>query len=107
MTVRLPLVRCADGFTMSVQASERNYCEPRDNFGPYLSCEVGFPSSYDFYLREYAENPSDPTQTVYGWVPAHVIRMCIDAHGGIVAGELPNFTTTAWNGEKQTENNNE
>ena len=84
-------VVCADGFSMSVQAAKRSYCSPRDDAGPYISAEVGFPSSYDFYLQEYAEDPDNPTGTVYGWVPAHVIRMCIEAHGGMVEGELPNF----------------
>ena len=91
-------IKCADGFSMSVQAAERNYCTPRSDIGPYLSAEVGFPSSYDFYLNEYAEDPSNPCETVYGWVPAHVIRMCIDAHGGMIAGELPNFDQKAWEG---------
>lgn len=91
-------VVCADGFSMSVQASERNYNSPRNNEGPYECAEVGFPSAYDFYLHEYAEDPNNPTETVYGYVPAHVIRMCIDAHGGMISGDLPNFEQTAWNG---------
>ena len=91
-------VQCSDGFIMSVQASKSNYCSPRADAGPYLDAEVGFPSSYDFYLHEYAEDPNDPTGTVYPHVPAHVIRMCIDAHGGMVAGELPEFTKNAWDG---------
>jgi hypothetical protein len=91
-------IECVDGFTMSVQASERSYCEPRDDIGPYVSAEVGFPSSYDFYIQEYAEDPNNPTETVYGWVPAHIIRMCIDAHGGMVAGQLPAFVKAAWAG---------
>ena len=91
-------IRCADGFTMSVQASNRSYSTPRDDVGPYTAAEVGFPSSYDFYLQEYAEDPDRPTETVYGWVPAHVIRMCIEGHGGMVGGELPKFDTAAWEG---------
>ena len=92
-------ITCRDGFSMSVQASGTNYNEPRDNSGPYVSAEVGFPTSYDFYLQEYAEDSEDPTGTVYGWVPAHVIRMCIEAHGGIVSGDLPSFDMKAWDGE--------
>ena len=91
-------VICADGFTMSVQAAEHSYCSPRNDDGPYTSAEVGYPSAYDFYLQEYAENPEDPTGTVYGWVPAHVIRMCIEAHGGVVTGQLPTFTQESWDG---------
>jgi len=37
---------------------------------------------------------------VYGWVPAHVIRMCIDGHGGVISGQLPPFAETAWAGEE-------
>ena len=87
-------VVCADGFTMSVQASGRNYSTPRDDVGPYTEVEVGFPSSYDYHLSEYAENPDKPTETVYGWVPADKVIMCIEAHGGMVSGELPPLVKT-------------
>ena len=87
---------------MSVQASKTNYNAPRNDTGPYVSAEVGFPSLFDIYLQEYAEDPSDPTGTVYGWVPAYVIRMCIDGHGGMVSGTLPEFTQSAWEGEDVT-----
>ena len=87
-------VVCADGFSMSVQASKGSYCSPRDDSGPYDSVEVGFPSSYDYYLHEYAEDPDKPTDTVYGWVPADTVMMCIDAHGGMVSGELPPLVKT-------------
>ena len=88
------LVKCADGFTMSVQASKTNYNSPRDDVGPYTAVEVGFPSSYDYYLHEFAENPDKPTETVYGWVPADTVMMCIEAHGGMVSGELPPLVKT-------------
>ena len=87
-------VKCADGFTMSVQASKTNYNSPRDDVGPYTAVEVGFPSSYDYYLHEFAENPDKPTETVYGWVPADTVMMCIEAHGGMVSGELPPLVKT-------------
>jgi hypothetical protein len=88
------VVECADGFSMSVQASEFNYCSPRDNSGPYDSVEVGMPSSYDYYLQPHSEDPDNPTGTVYGWVPADTVMMCIEAHGGMVAGELPPLVKT-------------
>ncbi len=87
-------VVCEDGFSMSVQASRTHYCTPRDDVGPYTHVEVGFPSSYDFYLSRYAEDPGEPTGTVYGWVPADTIIMCIDAHGGMVEGDLPPLVKT-------------
>lgn len=79
---------------MSVQASEGNYCNPRNNTGPWTEVEVGMPSSYDYWLNEYAEDPGRPTETVYGWVPADKIRLCIDSHGGMVDGELPELVGT-------------
>lgn len=91
---RYQMVVCQDGFSMSVQASQMSYCSPRDDVGPYTHVEVGYPSSYDFYIHEYAEDPGEPTGTVYGWVPADTITMCIDAHGGMVEGELPPLTKT-------------
>ena len=94
MKKKYDLIKCADGFTMSVQASRGNYCSPRNDSGPYDSVEVGFPSSFDVYLHQYAEDPDKPTDTVYGWVPADTVIMCIDAHGGMVSGELPPLVKT-------------
>jgi hypothetical protein len=87
-------VVCADGFSMSVQANKNGYCEPRNDAGPYTRVEVGYPSSYDYFLHRYAENPDKPTDTVYGYVPADTIVLCIDAHGGMVEGELPPLVKT-------------
>lgn len=83
------MVRCADGFNMSVQASQYNYCSPRNNTGPWDSVEVGFPSAYEFCLMPYAEEPGRPTETIYGYVPNKLVRSIIDAHGGLVSGEVP------------------
>jgi len=85
-------VVCVDGFSMSVQASETNYCTPRNNKGPYSEVEVGFPSEREDLLIEYAESPEDPTGTVYGWVPALNVWNTILKHGGIASGELPLLT---------------
>lgn len=81
--------KCADGFSMSVQASQTNYSEPRDNVGPWYSVEVGFPSHLDILLQPYAEDPSNPTDTVYGYVPSKIVQAVVDAHGGLVGGEIP------------------
>jgi len=82
-------VRCTDGFEMSVQASKFNYCTPRNNDGPYSQVEVGFPSAREEMLMEWAEDPEDPTGTVYGWVPVSVVTNVIAKHGGVVDGEVP------------------
>ena len=80
-----PRVKCADGFEVSVQASEHHYCSPRTNGADcYESVELGFPSMEESELMKYAEDPSDPTGTVYGWVPVEVVNQIIDKHGGII-----------------------
>ena len=79
-----PKIVCQDGYSVSVQASEYHYCEPRytqwqnedgwhvingnywlssdtprnfetDRFTPYESVELGFPSEADDLINEYAE----------------------------------------------------
>lgn len=78
-----PRIECKDGFSMSVQASDTHYCEPREKWPPYWSFEVGFPSQMEEALMEYAENPENPTGSVYGYVPASVLEEIIVKHGGI------------------------
>mgnify|MGYP003133973035 CR=1 FL=1 len=85
-----PLVVCADGFSMSVQANGGAYCSPRvEGAERYESVEVGFPSQPEMLLMAYADDKEDPTGTVYGWVPTQVVSLVIAKHGGIVSGEVP------------------
>jgi len=84
-------VVCADGFTMSVQAHESAYCEPRLNKQKnYSLVEVGFPSSEEKLLMPWAEDKNRPRETVYGYVPVGTVTNVIAKHGGIVEGEVPN-----------------
>ena len=82
-------VSCADGFSMSVQASTFCYCTPRNNDGPYSQVEVGYPSAREEMLMDWAEDPDDPTGTVYGYVPVSVVTNVIAKHGGIMDGDVP------------------
>ena len=82
-------IRCNDGFSMSVQASKTHYCVPRNNTGPYCSVEVGMPSSKEQLLMPYAEDPENPTGSVYGYVPSETVWDTIIKHGGHAGGELP------------------
>lgn len=79
-------IRCADGLSFSVQANSMAYCMPRNDDGPYTAVEVGFPSQPVEELMEYAEDPDNPTETVYGYVPVAVIEEIVNAHGGRVPG---------------------
>jgi hypothetical protein len=79
-------LECADGFTMSVQASSGHYCSPReDKAWPYSMFEIGYPSRKEQLITEYAESPGQYTDTVYGWVPVDVVEAVIAKHGGLRA----------------------
>ena len=82
-------VICADGFSMSVQASEYTYCTPRDSIGPYTAVEIGMPTTREDDFMPYCEDPEDPTGTVYGYVPASIVSRVISRHGGIISGRVP------------------
>lgn len=80
-----PIMRCADGFRVSVQASKYHYCEPRiDGDCKYVSVELGFPIAEDPLIIDYAEEPDKPTETVYGYVPIEIVNKLVKKHGGIV-----------------------
>jgi hypothetical protein len=80
----------ADGFSISIQAHDGAYCEPRsDSAVAYKSVELGFPNRPCIFIKDYAEDPSRLTETVYAYVPAAVVRKMIIAHGGLVEGEYP------------------
>ncbi len=80
-----PAIVCADGFTVSVQASSTHYSSPRSNMGPYTDFELGYPSEADDLLTEFAETPNAPTETVYGYVPLSVVLSLLAKHGGVPA----------------------
>lgn len=84
----VPHLTCADGVTLSIQASEGHYCTPRVNSGPYTAVEVGFPSVRPSEaMMEYCEDGENPTNTVYGYVPMGVVIDFILEHGGLAPNE--------------------
>ena len=88
-------VVCADGFKVSIQASEFHYCSPKVSgiFVIYTLVEVGFPNEEEELIAKWQENPRSerPTYDVYPYVPAEVVSMMIAKHGGMVKGECPNL----------------
>ena len=44
---------------------------------------LGYPSSEDELINEYAEDCMDYTKTVYGYVPIEIVEKLIEKHGGI------------------------
>jgi hypothetical protein len=78
----LPPLKCADGFSMSVQAGVNIYSIPSSNDGPWTHVEVGYPSQIEPLLWEYAEQPGRWTDTVYPRVPVEVVAAVAEVHGG-------------------------
>lgn len=76
-------IECADGFSMSVQASHGAYCSPRCNIATWTEVEVGFPSEKPDSFMHRAEDPERPTDTVYGYVPVELVVEEINRHGGV------------------------
>lgn len=86
-----PHIFCEDGFEMSVQAGDGLYCEPRVNLESreYAACEVGYPSQKEELLMPYIEDSTEPTKTVYPYVPVEVIEQVIEKHGGWFDARIP------------------
>ena len=81
-----PRLYCKDGYSVSIQCSYYNYCEPRENLADcslYTSFELGFPDTSDELLDEYAEDDGELLDTVYPYVPREVVEALIAKHGGI------------------------
>lgn len=82
-----PRAVCADGFTISIQAESGAYCRPRITNAfecgeLYTHVELGYPSEKEALIIDYAEDPHDLINTVYGYVPINVVNEVIDKHGG-------------------------
>ena len=77
-------IMCADGFRISVQASEYHRCSPKvSGLAAYTTFELGFPSEVEPMLEQWAERPDKPLDTVYDYVPTNVVEILLAAHGGI------------------------
>ena len=107
-----PPIVCADGFTISVQASSGHYCEDANgsnaHYGsgtapalPFTSVEVGYPSERpepwhctawhegwdrheDHPVCDGWEVRADDGEesSIYSYVPVQVVRDLIERHGG-------------------------
>ena len=76
-------VKCEDGFEFSMQAGPSMYSDPRAIADHYNSVEIGFPNEPEPLLKEFAEDPDNLSDTVYGWVPVARVNEIIEKHGGI------------------------
>jgi len=87
-----PIIRCVDGFEVSVQAHPFSYSQ-RNTKGKLITVECGFPTWVPgtSQFRNYAElcGTDDYTETVYPYMPIEVVEAELAIHGGIVDGRLP------------------
>ena len=89
---KLKPIYCTDGTSLSVQASREHNCFPKNNEGPYITVEVGFPTASppDFWSVYCAGDfQNKPRDTVYRNVPFSLVAQFIEMHGGIRAEEAP------------------
>ena len=82
-------IKCVDGFVLEVRVGSAYYCEPKDKHGPWETVEVAVkPGSYDYFLDEHRSSETH-TYSYYPYVPAQAVILCIDSHGGISEGIMP------------------
>lgn len=70
-------IECADGTTLSVQASKDHYSTPRENEGPYTEVEVWLVTAP---VTEFEYSSDEPSS----YVPIEQVAQFIDNHGGMV-----------------------
>lgn len=95
-----PRIVCADGVSLSVQASSFHYSLPREN-GPedwwnyYAEVEVGYVRDKNGELLDVSKGWSreyvldDGTCAVYAYVPVDDVLEFIASHGGAVESNPP------------------
>lgn len=80
-------IHTVNGPSISVQASKNHYCTPRDNFGPYVNVEVGYPLDIDKMpdsWKYYAEAGEEvDVSNIYAYIPIELVAEFIEANGGI------------------------
>lgn len=92
MNVTRPRVKCADGFTVSVQAGYGIRSHPQADADEYTAVELGYPSQSDEEIIPYAEDADSPCETVYNFVPVEIVDKMFEKHGGIVGAEFSNVS---------------
>lgn len=82
--VLAPVVECADGTCLSVQASKFHGCLPKDDFGPYQAVEVYLLTEECIIPAEWTLYQSQWDANLFGWIPVEAVRAFIASHGGQV-----------------------
>lgn len=88
MSICIPRIKCEDGFTVSIQASNIHHCERSSDETQWSRFELGFPSEVDFLIEGYAANSNASPNTTYNYVPRNVVEKLLTRHGGIAKSSL-------------------
>lgn len=84
---------CKDGFSVSIQGGPGFYSLPNleelslmtttkeRTLIRYTHVELGYPNAEEEALMGYAEDPSNPTDTVYPRVPVNIVNGILEKHG--------------------------
>ena len=82
----LPRIYCKDGFNISIQVHQGNYCASENGtrtFGlDWKLVEWGFPSEY-IDGKKYKAESSPTTESVGGYVEIELMDELCEEHGGI------------------------
>ena len=90
MAKRNRRVVCKDGYSISIQAHDGAYCEPRqDGAECYSLVELGYPNQSDSLIDHLAETPDKPKKTIYGYVDVNTVYLLLTKHKGIIEGDVP------------------
>ena len=76
-------IRCVDGLELSIQAGRHHYSLWSEDGSVPEKVEIGYPSEQVAEILPFAEDPANPTETVYKYVPLQLVAQIIAAHGGI------------------------
>ena len=83
----LPRIVCNDGFSISIQVNNGNYCASENGtrqFGfNWIEVEWGFPSEEIDGVKFNAEDEDNTINTVGGYVDINLIDELIEEHGGL------------------------
>lgn len=80
-----PRMRCADGATLSVQASSLHHCTPKSDTGPWEAVEVWHirgPKGNNVTMTTW-NKWADGYQGPYIRVPTQLVNAFIKRHGGL------------------------
>lgn len=87
--VTRPRAKCADGYSVSIQAGSGSgvRCWPNTDTDEFTHVAVDMPTCVDEELLPYRFDLDDPEEIFYFFVPVEVMDKVLEKHGGIVGTE--------------------